>query len=279
MFVKTFWKQFKGRNPHLTMQKLSIGGLCEEINVLAAEARLSFEFAIKPLISDLATMAQMAEKLEKFIRDWNRDAAAHKVRVRHYDLQKYLDPQCIGKLSPNTISKAWPYAGSAKTNVRIDTEHKVSGKAHFGYIPQQIDYTALRKARAYFDLLGLGDGISLVWNVIPFSFVVDYVLSVDECLDQFSKNLFELPVQPAYFGYSLTRYILSTGTGTDAEMLKAHGLCLVVRKDYLRERVPFSTWSSWELDPVRFDTLVWSTPSLGQWKNLLALLAVLLRGR
>jgi hypothetical protein len=256
-------------------KKATISNLLKDLGKVSAEARLTAEFAFKPLVADLTNMLSIGKKLNKFLKDWNRDASRRKLRVRHYCLNSWLDEQCIGQLAPLTVPDY--YISDSHGSTSITPVHSASGYAHLGFIPLTVEYKGLREAMAYFDLLGLGDGISLVWNVIPFSFLVDYVLTVDKALDQFSKNMTQLPVMPAYFGYSLKRNLsyhsYSSNPGTTAI-----GRGVITYKDYQRVRMHPSAIMPWD-GSLRPDTLELKLPSVNQWKNLLALITVLVRGR
>jgi hypothetical protein len=190
------------------------------------------------------------------------------------DLDLYLDPQCIGSMSSDMV----PYYLADITEpiyTQVRTKHYVKGYSHLAFIPQTVNYKGLRKLLAYGDYLGLGGGLSLIWDMLPFSFLIDYVLTVDEALEQFSKNFTELPVQPAYFGYSLKRDIVCTGT-TSVQGYGASGT--IVYSDYLRERVPIPKIGAGFMGHIEPESLHWQLPSLTQWENLIALIAAMFGG-
>ena len=55
------------------------------------------------------------------------------------------------------------------------------------YELQDIDAVSLR-AKALLDTLGVRKDISIIWNAIPFSFVVDWFVNVSKFLEQFASN-------------------------------------------------------------------------------------------
>jgi hypothetical protein len=85
-----------------------------------------------------------------------------------------------------------------------------------------------------FDALGLGDGIVQVWNVIPFSFLVDYFLSVDSFLEQFERQMLVLPVRDSTMSYSIKSDTLATVIVDEV----GRGACITRKKTFIRKLYP-----------------------------------------
>jgi len=99
-------------------------------------------------------------------------------------------------------------------------EHKFI--CSLGYIPQAMPKGKASSFMASFDALGIGDFYSGAWELIPFSWLVDYVVNVDKWIEQFDSDLLCLQFQDVQFGYSLkskttvTNQLRSVTTGKTA---------------------------------------------------------------
>jgi hypothetical protein len=72
----------------------------------------------------------------------------------------------------------------------------------YTYTIPEID-SEYAKLKGVLDLIGLKANLSIIWEAIPFSFVVDWFVSVDDFLRQFDTNYLESVVTILDFCYSI----------------------------------------------------------------------------
>lgn len=144
-------------------------GTTWELTRPAAEAHLANEFAIKPLISDImAISAQLYEIVREAQNQFQLDG--HALNSRHYTeemfnsgttAQKYNTPYLLGNHYRTTFGATLKYK--------------------YSYVQ-----------RPTFDALAHFWGMKLtgeaMWNMIPFSFLLDYILGVGKAIKVMSHD-------------------------------------------------------------------------------------------
>jgi hypothetical protein len=141
----------------------TLGGTLADITRVAAEARLVNEFAIKPTLSDLANIFHLlAETITMAQSEFAARGALHQ-------LSHYSEPE-----APVT-------SGSYGTRYYTPRFLGVVAESQFTATMQYSYKYELRKG---WDLLKVGLGLQFtaeaIWNMIPFSFLVDYVYKVGQ---------------------------------------------------------------------------------------------------
>lgn len=194
----------------------NIGDVLKLGTALGAEQRLTLKFAFEPLIGDLKTIYNGIFHLDSWLKKWNADARACKVHARHTDITHYLSP--VRPLVEGARKDTWRmFVGQRiEPTVRLDFRqyYTIKGTAHLWYKPLVIDMTPMRKLMHLLDAMGLGHTGSNLWNVIPFSFLVDYVVSTDRFFAQFDKNCADMPTETLGMGWSVKQTVTSECTAS-----------------------------------------------------------------
>jgi hypothetical protein len=162
---------------------------------VGAESYLQGMFNLKPLVQDICGIYHTITTYQKRLNDLiNRSG---KVQVARFccNLNEQLGTVYEKNANPQLVlykgAGTWEYAPGSFINDRTVVTHSAVFRAHmqFNYY-----YSAFQRENAF--ILGLLDafGINLnpriVWQVIPWSFVVDWVLGVGRWLEQYEvKNL------------------------------------------------------------------------------------------
>jgi hypothetical protein len=159
-----FWKKLRRVSSHTSKTKLA-GKTLSGLTRTAAEARLVNEFAIKPLISDISAMfTTIASVLERLQQEFAGKGVLHS--FRHYT--EDIHNTKVGSYGTRYYSPR--YLG-------------VEDAARFTATMQ---YSYRYKLRKGWDLmkaaLGLEFTAEVLWNMIPFSFLVDYVYKIGDAL-------------------------------------------------------------------------------------------------
>lgn len=176
------WKAYIAR-----LKKMSGGQLASVSARELASNYLQWKFAIAPLISDVAAVRRSLASLEKSV---NRIITNEgKVRTGHWSTgQESLSGE-IRKSSFNLGPPLNPYLSvtselTAQTGPAVTTFH-CEVRYNYNLLDYQREHA---RTLSLLDQLGVNVNPAIIWNAIPFSFVVDWVLDVQSFLDQFKLS-------------------------------------------------------------------------------------------
>lgn len=159
----------------------------------AAEAHLSYKFGIRPFIGDVIKLIESLTDYQRRIDDFlmRRD----RVQKRHYSEQEpwsRTDSSWYKWQGSNTCS--WRYRTAMAT--------KDTATMTYEYTCPDLDTFAL-KLKAIRDMIGLRFTPSVIWESIPFSFVVDWFFRVQDFLEANEDPLIKAVV--TVHDYSISR--------------------------------------------------------------------------
>lgn len=184
------------------------------ITKTASGAFLGWKFGIKPAISDLRSLAQIADYVTRRLV-WLRNSYGKSVRLgftRRFDLSpqgEYLLYQ-DGSLSGNTVKlKLVGHGGLFRAGGFLT--HRLSGLD--GVTAQALGLSAA---------LGTQNPAAILWEAIPFSFVADWFTRVQELVGTLNvqpfKGEYKLErVSHSYKTFVIYRYVLHRGSSWDTE--------------------------------------------------------------
>lgn len=141
------------------------GESLRDITRTAAEARLVYSFAIVPLIADVtALFKQLATTIERLQEQFNNRGQAS--QLSHYS-------------EPGDETNAGTY-GTKYNSIYF------TGTTSGSLFTATLQYSYLYKMRKGWDLLKRGYGLEVnaevLWNAIPFSFLVDYFYKIGNAI-------------------------------------------------------------------------------------------------
>lgn len=147
-----------------------------------AGGHLNYAFGWKPFIGDLKNIIQAlsstVERINQFQQQLNKLTHRSKVVLR----ENYsLDGSSIASETKCSFS------GTLKREV---TAHAVWRAKPLEALSAEMLYV-----RGVLDSLGFELNPAIVWNAIPFSFVIDWLVNVGSYLDRFKVDTLELPVE------------------------------------------------------------------------------------
>lgn len=165
---------------------------------------LNVSYAWLPFIRDAETIYTKFIRMNEYLDRWNKDAKAGVIYTRHADITSdvWRTNQSYSTTSDPTYT-TWVTGWTSRYPVVKSLEEEVVVKAHLAFRPNHIDISGINKVAAYADLIGLGDPLSIIWEAIPFSFLVDYFLSVSRFVEQFDHEFLVTPITLVDFGYSV----------------------------------------------------------------------------
>jgi len=266
----------------LDLQKLAhvknLGEVIRELTRLGAEGRLLIEYCIRPFISDLMSIKDGVFGMRSFLKQWNKAATGRAIYVRHRRLDS-IAPAWSPELGSETQDEYYIHGlfpGGKRYRLMTKSSYECIGFAHLWYYPECVETGGVKDLMRRYDALGLGHAGSNIWNAIPFSFLLDYVVTTDEFFSQFDKNMTVLPVSVAGFGWSVKQILGSQAT---ASAMGALGQAVAYRTLYERSAssAPAPSEGVPAIFRIRPDRLRPVVPSYGQMGNVVALLRAMKR--
>ena len=168
---------------------------------------LGISFGVLPFYSDLMSIMQRLNNLGSAIDEWN--AAAQECNTRAYHVTVPLGAGLGDETAPgvfvndvNFVS-SYSVAGGNPCPViarTISVQH-VKCKAHLYLIPRAIPQHLIGELKRR--IWGTNTFLSTAWELVPFSFVVDWFLKIGSIINEFEKAEPLLQYRILNAGYSL----------------------------------------------------------------------------
>lgn len=138
---------------------------------IAAQARLINEFAIKPLISDMGNiLAQAGEIVNEIQAEFKKQG--EEGSTSHYSEVFNIQDNLV----PGTYNSYWKASGYYEELIFTATHN-------YFY-----NYTMRSESEAFKRYWGLQCTPEVIWNAIPFSFLVDYFAKVGQSIHMMTKD-------------------------------------------------------------------------------------------
>jgi len=198
-FTRNFAREFEYRK----------GMTLREMLRLAGDAFLQWKFNISPLISDIMGIYRSLVGLEARINDLV--SRAGRPQTRHYAFRWTEFPN-VSETSPlytpvgvyDDVVRVGPVNGmkQIRTVSYAPSTFHAEIQYNYNYTKYQIDHARLLST---LDSLGIKVNPGIVWNAIPWSFVVDWVLRVGDYLDSFEVRNMEPQINILKYLWSVKR--------------------------------------------------------------------------
>jgi len=176
-----------------------------EVFQTAAGGYLQARFNFLPLISDIRAVYTALSRTERRINDLITRSGRKQNKHWMFRWQEYPDTYEIG-------NEGWPVASWAYIpNPRINSIRKCtySPTVFHAQIQYNYNYTEYQLAHAqvlaHLDALGVNFNPAIIWNAIPWSFVVDWVIGVSRWLDSFKVENMKPKINICNFCWSIKR--------------------------------------------------------------------------
>jgi hypothetical protein len=163
-----------------------------------AEARLNWSYGWKPLIGDLSTIRNTILSVYQQIKEWNDKGPQIIKRKLDYPI------------SNDTLTGDFVYpSGNHKTYWSASQEQTLAAYLVFKTekIPGLDTWETV--LRAYLDALGFELNPKIIWDAIPFSFVLDWFFDVGGWIERHKIDTLELPIVlvDSYLQYKAERRV------------------------------------------------------------------------
>jgi hypothetical protein len=151
---------------------------------IAADVRLRTKYGIQPLVGDLKIMLDKLSGVLDRCKEWNDRAG----RIT----QKSLKLDDLAGSGSGTYT-----TGFAPHSITWSGQRTGTVTAYLTF--QQLPIAALEEAevmiKGYLDLLGFELNPKIIWDVLPFSFVMDWFFDVGSWMQNYwKKDTLELPI-------------------------------------------------------------------------------------
>lgn len=153
-----------------------------QLTGLSAKSFLSYQWGIRPLIEDIVALrhalTSAKNQLERLVEN------ADKVQIAHY----------VSKQSVSTVTDYSSFAvpvhySGGQFKRTISVPEGITFRAAMAY-SYRIPASQGLYWKAVLDTLGVNLNPAILWNAVPWSFAVDWVMDVSSWLEQFTqKNL------------------------------------------------------------------------------------------
>lgn len=157
---------------------------------LPASTYLTWEFAIAPLIDDICGVHAALAKFQAQIQ--NLISREGKMQTRHFSWKWREFPATQDELSPSGMldQPGFILDDPAYTWKQYRIVETDASEFH-AEIQYNYNYTEFQRVHALslglLDALGINFNTQIIWNALPWSFVVDWVVDVNRFLGQYGK--------------------------------------------------------------------------------------------
>lgn len=209
---------------------------------------LGVSFGVLPIISDIKNSIQIAKKSGPAIDRWNSFAMLNKVLNGHSSFK----PNVPYPITFDESKRCWLASGSYQTTVGGPTnpqptyfrvthsfKREIRCKASVYYIPKIIDGDHFEDL--WRNLYGLDGLIETAWELIPYSFVVDWFTNLGDNITKFANSgrMLEMTlVNAGYSWSSTTEHTLSIEWVIPDYGTVQFGVYRSIERSYLRRPVP-----------------------------------------
>lgn len=154
--------------------------LVERFTEYGANVHLAYQFGVKPMISDIQSSFDVIAKVQRRIAHLKR-TRGKRIKIRRskgFNLPLY--PESRWFFSGPYYTKWTPTEGKTTLSMGLDIVQNLQG----------LDDVS-RLVTAYGSALGFNKPLSVLWEAIPFSFLVDYVTNIGAAFQQPAFEAFE----------------------------------------------------------------------------------------
>jgi hypothetical protein len=182
--IQKLWLHFKDSLAFAQKLAKGYGDFTSTAKQLAG-TKLSLDFGIKPLIGDLSSMKGLLHNLLAKLHAFDALAGKHFNQVG-----------TINK-SDTTVAGTFNYLGNSLVPVTWSATYSVDKKAGvvFRALPRAVTGGYEEILRTILDALGFELNPRILWDAIPFTFVLDWFFDIGSWLERHKHDTLELPVK------------------------------------------------------------------------------------
>lgn len=148
-----------------------------------ANARLNWSFGWKPFVSDTESILSVIKSVRDKLKAWNSKVGELMKRSKTFH-----------DLSTSASGSTGDYGGGWTIYWSVSRQYSLKAFLTYKLLRIQAVESALTIMRAYLDAFGFELNPRIVWDAIPFSFVLDWFFDVGGWLQHHKYDTLELPI-------------------------------------------------------------------------------------
>lgn len=213
---------------------------------------LNIQFGIKPLISDIKDLATAMRTQDKVLRQLRRDSGRQVRRSYEFPMTREVVDTKVsnpGAISSSLSGFGTPPPGTTTRHIIVEKRQWFSGAFTY-YLPDSDELGGLARFAAEADkLFGVAPDIADLWNLIPWSWLVDWFVNVGPVLSNLVNYAKYGLVMP--YGYMMEESIVKyqyTFSPSSSSSFPVKGTQLEI-VDHTKQRVqasPFGFGVTWD---------------------------------
>lgn len=177
---------------------------------------LGVNLGLLPFAGDIKKIVDLIKSVSPALDKWNSMAKAGKTMNQHSTFQ---DSTSKGNLVVNNLG--FVRGGTAfGYRVELSYEQTHKAKAHCYFRPREIDPDLVDDL--YRNIWGLNRVLGAAWELLPFSFVIDWFINIGDAIDNIERSAPVLKADISSAGYSFAQntnivskvYYIEALTGT-----------------------------------------------------------------
>lgn len=197
--LAAMWKRYNRNRSPLTLRGVS---------QMMAGGYLEYSFNLAPLVSDIRSIHAALTRTRKRINDLVTRAG--RAQRRHFAFNWYEVPDYrhdVYETSPYTVVEPQAHSYCAGYSCERDcwtepTSFHAELDYNYNFNRYQLE---IAQVSGMLDALGVNLNPAIIWNAIPFSFVVDWFIGVSRWLDQFQVRNMDPLINIHQFLWSVRR--------------------------------------------------------------------------
>jgi hypothetical protein len=214
----------------------------KNLATLGASAHINAQFGWLPLLSDLRSMYRLFNQLEKHLNQLRRDngrSIRRKGQLRSFNAETEIyDGSSYANAYPalpTTLYRSQPHLRTMEYSI-----DRIWFAGQFKYWIPDIGTSAWTR-RARTALFGLNPTPKLLWDILPWSWLVDWFGNIGDVLDNISANAAEnLIMEYGYLMYEHQRIrenVLDITLRTSNALIDIPGTSVLTYKQSVKQRV------------------------------------------
>lgn len=213
---------------------------------------LNLNFAVLPIFSDVKNFRESLARSDELLRQLARDSGRVIRRRYHFPVSQTTEKASLSGIVPtyvgHVVDSSLAQIGTVTTVTKSTIETWFSGAFTYN-LP---DLGLGRKLRELDFLYGVVPGVDTAWELLPWSWLVDYFTNVGDVLSNLNAFTLDGLIMP--YGYIMSRQIVETeytweGLLNINDSFVSRKLSAVLRRTTLQRRpaTPFGFGASLDL--------------------------------
>lgn len=185
------------------VKDVTVGTLADLVRLTAGDY-LQYKFNIQPLISDINGIYRSLSRVERQINDLIARSGSPRTRHFRRTLADGSSESTLYRfyhtlISPSSVGT---YVSCRRTRTRLPSEFHAEIEYNYNFTQYQLEHA---RVLALLDAFGVNLNPAIIWNAIPYTFLVDWVIGVSRFLENFKVQNMEPKINILRYLWSVKR--------------------------------------------------------------------------